>query len=345
MDGYLATNDNLKSLKGNKKNAKNRKKKYYCKKCDYRTSNKYDFNKHLIKRKHKNGDLPLSHGNLDEQALKHKCNYCNQKYNHLSGLSRHKKNCKKNPKHVALNVKCDNGNNVFDTMNSSDTINIKKSEYELLKQNQTSETTQIMKQMVEQSKQTNEIMKTLVENQKSIVPQITNNINNKISINFFLSEKCKNAMTLNDFVEQVKISLDDLFYSRANGYTKGIRNILAKNLKDIKDTDRPFHCSDKKRLQFYVKDENNKWEKDTENKKITNTINQITRKQWPKLKEWEALHPNYLHSEELLHEWHQLHMSMMQGTSNEMASKNLNKIRKFLSNEVYVKNAIEDLKD
>ena len=32
--------------------------------------------------------------------------------------------------------------------------------------------------------------------------------------------------------------------------------IFTKQLKDMKPTDRPIHCSDKKRLKFYVKDDN-----------------------------------------------------------------------------------------
>ena len=55
-------------------------------------------------------------------------------------------------------------------------------------------------------------------------------------------------------------------------------NIIQKQLQDLKPTERPIHCSAKKRLQFYIKD-NNEWIKDKNNKKIDSTITHINKKQ------------------------------------------------------------------
>ena len=93
-----------------------------------------------------------------------------------------------------------------------------------------------------------------------------NNTNN-ISINMYLNKNCKNAMNLEDFVQNITVSLQDLDFSAQNGYAKGIANIFMKQLQDLAPTERPIHCSDKKRLQFYVKDDN-KWAKDKNNEKI-----------------------------------------------------------------------------
>ena len=73
-------------------------------------------------------------------------------------------------------------------------------------------------------------------------------------------------MNLTDFIDQLQVSLEDLSYSKDNGFVKGVTNIFAKQLQDLKPTERPIHCSDKKRLQFYVKDDD-KWFKDAETKK------------------------------------------------------------------------------
>ena len=43
---------------------------------------------------------------------------------------------------------------------------------------------------------------------------ITNCYNNNISINVFLNEKCKNAMNLTDFVNQIKVQLEDVMYTQ-----------------------------------------------------------------------------------------------------------------------------------
>ena len=63
-------------------------------------------------------------------------------------------------------------------------------------------------------------------------------------------------MNLTDFVDNIKVSIEDLEYTNQHGYAKGISNIFTKHLTDMKVTERPIHCSDKKRLQFYIKDSN-----------------------------------------------------------------------------------------
>ena len=95
--------------------------------------------------------------------------------------------------------------------------------------------------------------------------------NKKMTINVFLNEQCKDAMNLTDFVENVRVSLQDLNYTKKNGYIDGISNIFVKHLQDMKPTERPIHCSDKKRMQFYVKDAN-VWEKDKSHEKIDKSI-------------------------------------------------------------------------
>ena len=54
----------------------------------------------------------------------------------------------------------------------------------------------------------------------------TNNTINNMQINFFLNEECKNAMNITDFINSLQLSLEDLLYTRDNGYIKGITNIF-----------------------------------------------------------------------------------------------------------------------
>ena len=108
-----------------------------------------------------------------------------------------------------------------------------------------------------------------------MIPRLGNNNNNKISINVFLNEHCKEAISLKDFINSIKISLDDLKYTNEHGYVKGISNIFTKHLTDLEATQRPIHCSDKKRL-FYIKDSDNG--KDQQNKKLDNIQNLLKNK-------------------------------------------------------------------
>ena len=92
----------------------------------------------------------------------------------------------------------------------------------------------------------------------------------------------------NYFMNQLQLSLDDLLYTKNNGYIKSITNIFVKNLCDMPANSRPIHCSDKKKLQFYVKDED-KWGKDNKNEN-DKSIHDITQKQIQKIKQWEQEH-------------------------------------------------------
>ena len=66
-------------------------KEYVCTSCDFKTHNKYDYNRHLYTRKHKaitNDKYVLFHTNIENYICE-----CGSMYKYLSGLSRHKRNC------------------------------------------------------------------------------------------------------------------------------------------------------------------------------------------------------------------------------------------------------------
>ena len=117
---------------------------------------------------------------------------------------------------------------------------------------------------------------------------ITNSQNtNNFSINMYLNEYCKNAMNLTDFVDKIKVQLKDIDVE--SNYVDCVSNILIKNLKILDVTERPIHCSDKKRLQFYVKD-GETWEKDFS--KLDESIDNIHNKQYNLLHEFDEKNPN-----------------------------------------------------
>ena len=118
---------------------------------------------------------------------------------------------------------------------------------------------------------------------------VYNNCNNRnMTINVFLNEQCKDALNLTDWVQNIKVTLEDLEYTKDNGFVDGVTNIITKQLRDLKPTERPIHCSDKKRLQFYVKD-NDEWTKDTNNKKLDETLRDVKLKLPKSLTEWEKM--------------------------------------------------------
>jgi hypothetical protein len=292
---------------------------FHCEKCDYTTTNKFDWKKHISTTKHQNGNFMVT---KKTKVLKYICKKCNKNYKFKSGLSRHKKKCKNKGGNTLLN----NSAKSRQTTNALNNIN----------NDNLSESIKLMAQTV--AKQGN-ILEKLIDSQNEMIPKLGNNNNNNVSINIFLNQQCTDAMNLTDFVKNIKISLEDLQYTNEHGYVKGISNIFQKNLTDLKATERPIHCSDKKRLQFYVKDED-KWEKDVTHEKMKKGIESIGKQQILQIKEWEKQHPDFLEHEEQYMEWNKMVGNMMGGDTQQRRNKNIENIKKIISNDVAVKDAL-----
>lgn len=293
---------------------------FKCTKCNFITSRLSHWNRHVLTAKHKmdNADNKMDNEKSTESPL-HEC-ICGKKYKFKSGLCKHKKKClfggiintkiceptsiKKNKK-VSLEV---------ENAELKDELGKLKSALPTLMDN----ITEILK-----------TQKELTQRQEKAFsnPQTNNYINNRLSINVYLNENCKDAMNLQDFIDSLKVSLEDLNYTKNHGYAKGLSNIFVKQLKDLEPTQRPIHCSDNKRLKFYVKDDN-KWEKDNKNEKIDKTIDDLAKKQLDAIKQWEKNHPRYEESETLLMEWHSMVKEVVGGIDKNNKQKNSEIIKK-----------------
>lgn len=115
--------------------------------------------------------------------------------------------------------------------------------------------------------------------------------NQAFNLNFFLNETCKNAMNINDFVESIQVQLSDLERFGEVGYIENISTIIANNLKALDVTERPVHCTDKKRETIYIKDAD-KWEKEDDNKtRLRKVIKKIASKNYRLLPEFREKYP------------------------------------------------------
>merc|ERR1711991_444803 len=80
--------------------------KYVCIKCNYSTNSKKDYNKHCTTKKHKK-----SHNKEKNVSnVEFSCPNCGKIYKFRSGLSRHKKKCKKTNSTIVEN---DNNDNIL----------------------------------------------------------------------------------------------------------------------------------------------------------------------------------------------------------------------------------------
>ena len=245
---------------------------FACDFCDYKTSRRSSFAKHVLTDKHQivaNGNLletksckklqKNESNNLNNNFV---CEKCNKEYHNKSGLWKHNKKC----------------NNIHE-LNKETLIEIIKQNNEFQKDMQ--------KQMFEFMSE-----KMFCNNSINNINTITNSNNKTFNLQIFLNETCKDAMNISDFVESVKLQVSDLENVGKVGYIEGISNIIIKNLKAMDVNKRPVHCADQKREVMYVKDENI-WEKEDENnKKLRKAIRMIAHKNICMLKDFRNKYPD-----------------------------------------------------
>jgi hypothetical protein len=154
------------------------------------------------------------------------------------------------------------------------------------------ESTELRNVLVEQNK---ELQKKLLElaskqtNTNNINSHNTNN--NHFNLQFFLNEKCKDAMNIVDFVNSLKITIEDFETTGKIGFVDGISRIFIKELKKLETEKLPIHCTDLKRETVYIKD-NNIWEKENDEKKrLKWTIDSVAKMNFNQLQEWQTKYP------------------------------------------------------
>jgi hypothetical protein len=301
---YLETNGNKKVLKSVNK--------YVCNICDYSTSIKQHFDKHILTRKH----IAETLGNQKVSKSVYQCNNCNKIYKNRSGLWKHKQLCYINQDNVIDKSIIENNDKMINLV------------LELVKQN-----SEFKELLIDLSK--DKIMNNC-NNTTSNSHNTTNN-NNHFNLNLFLNETCKNAMSITEFVEQIPLTINDLEDTARLGYVEGISKIFIKGLKELEVNERPIHCSDAKRETLYIK-EGDIWEKDDSNKtRLTNAIRKVGHKNIRMIPEWKKKYPD---CEDYYSKKNDLYLKIvnqsMCGGSEEETETNYNKIKKNIIKEVVI---------
>jgi hypothetical protein len=257
---------------------------------------------------------------------------CGKTYLYSSGLSRHKKKCLIESSEK-INITCTVPTENSNSNNSN--INPITSELiiELIRDNKE------MKQLIlEQNSTIHHLMKTGITN--NYTNSLNNNNNKTFNLQFFLNETCKEAMNINEFVDSIKLQLSDLERLGELGYTQGISNIITTNLKALDVTQRPVHCTDKKRETMYVKDEN-KWEKDVQKTRLRKAIKQIANKNIRLLSSFRESNPDYNRPETIVSDkYNKMVIEVMGGSGNDHIEKE-NKIIQNITKCTTIKGSIE----
>jgi hypothetical protein len=156
----------------------------------------------------------------------------------------------------------------------------------------------------------------------------------------FLNETCKDAMNLSEFIENISLQLSDLENMGKLGYVEGVSNIIIKSLNALDVTQRPVHCTDKKREIMYVKDDD-EWQKEEEDKKhIKHVISCVVSKNLQLLPEYEYKYPECMNPEsKKSDEYNKIIMETMGGVNNNR-EKNKEKIIRKIAKEVVIEKIV-----
>jgi len=329
---------------------------YICELCDYTTSRKSSYDKHLFTAKHTNTTTNYnSTTTLQPQVAQiYVCN-CGKEYKHHSSLWNHKKKCIIESS-VIINDIEENDEEKNELQNNSNMI------LEILKQNQEfkemilekpipadtndSLIIELLKQnqdfknlMIEQNKYMMEQSKQMMELAKNAGNTNCNNstTNNKFNMQIFLNETCKDAMSITEFVNSLVLTFKDLEDLGRYGYTQGITNIFTRGLQATEVSKRPIHCSDIKRLIIYINDTNG-WEKDNSSQeKVIQLIKKIAGKNLRQATEWMRINHSMIHGPDSYEQRQYLKMiSQWFGGTDEENVKIYNKIIRNIAPQCYI---------
>ena len=241
---------------------------FVCKLCDYKCCRKFNYERHILSSKHQKQQNPSKFQqkmSKNEQSGNFSCENCGKEYQDRTGLWRHKQKC-------------------LDNIYENKKLN------ELDKDD-------LIKTLIEQNAKLMSILENGTHNTNNTTNNTHTNSHNKaFNLNFFLNETCKNAMNITDFVDSIKLQLSDLMDVGELGYVEGISKIIVKNLNNLDETERPIHCTDKKRETMYIKDQD-QWEKEDENKtRLKKAVNKIADKNIRLLPQFREKYPDYSNS-------------------------------------------------
>ena len=316
-------------------NSENSDNTFYCKKCEYKCSLKQHFVQHCKTIKHNDKKKISDYHNGDNNNLDDNTVYicvCGKEYLYASGLSRHKKICTYKVEEEQELKNLDKDELVLALIKdgiSSVLNNHLMTTTETNKQNQEFQL-QMFTQLIEVIKNSNNIITTNSHN--------TNNNYNQFNLNVYLNETCKNAMNIDQFIDYLQPTLQELEDTARLGYVEGITRIILRGLKDLEENERPFHCSDLKRETMFVKNNNDIWEKETDEKpQLLKVIKAISRKNFCNVNAWQKAHPTWRnHDSKKNDQYNKMMVNSTSGSTVEEQKHSYEKIIKNIAKETVI---------
>mgnify|MGYP001161294820 FL=1 len=281
---------------------------FHCELCNYYGNRLSQFQRHLQTKKHLKQEM-ITNDNKKVPNKLFSCE-CGKIYKYNSGYSRHKKTCEFIDK-----------KNKNDSTELANNDSIVKMLHDAMKQNNL-----LQEKMIAMQNDHDKAIKEQNKVIQDIIPKIgnqTNSNNNIINVQMFLNEKCGDAMSIQNFANQLFITMDDL----NNNKKDCISNVVLKNLKPLSITQRPFHCTDIKNKEWFVKDEKEGWEEDN-GEKLIKTAEYGIQKKW--CNAFESMYPDWMKDANLRDKY----IEIAGSTTSELPEKIKLKLLKELATEV-----------
>jgi hypothetical protein len=295
---------------------------FVCEKCNYSTTLIRDYEKHKNTKKHLlkvTDNSVCNNNNICE---------CGKEFSNRSGLWKHKQKCELNHE---------------TTKKENDELVENKVSSDLFLQ-AINRTNELQEAFLEQNR---ELQNKLLEKENYIIEQNNkllelsnkptyNTINNnQFNLNVYLNETCKDAMNLVDFVNSLKLTIEDFETTGRLGFVEGISRIFIKELKNMEIEKLPIHCTDLKRETLYIKD-NDKWEKENDEKRRFKwAINKVAQLNLNQIQNWQLAYPESIVNNTPANEkFTELALVALGGRGEEQENKFREKIMKNVLKEV-----------
>lgn len=277
---------------------------FICKNCNYITSHKSKYDRHLLTAKHKMLTNVYNLGQKSHEII-FTCE-CGKKYRYRQSLSVHKK-------------KCD-----FIITETENKIIDNNPDYKSMFVTMMQENQELRKQVTK--------MLTKVGNNITIHNNTNNTVNQNFNFQLFLNKNCSNALNMSDFIKSIEISLDQLDYTKKNGLVHGLSSAIVENMSKLSLYERPLHCSDLKHETLFIKEDNN-WQMDENKYNIKEVIKKVSNKNYSALQNWKQQNPDFGENDKKK-EYFVQSLSNISKDSKEIDN---NKIIKTICESVYVK--------
>jgi hypothetical protein len=262
------------------------------------------------------------------------CTFCDYITNKKSNYDRHLLSSKHKNNSNGLTIKqynCEQCNKIFITRSALWKHNNKYHNHNNENKNDIAKLTNIVYKLADTI---SDLAKNVGNNNNNTT---TNNNHNRFNINVYLNETCSNAMNINEFVDSIQVGIEDLEETSRLGFVDGISRIIINNLNKIDRPDRPIHCSDSKRMTFYIKNEDTWNKNDNNNDKLKFMIQNIAGKNMKQIYEWQKLNPEYCDpSSKSSDTYQKMLFQVMNGDTIEESNENINKIIKNIAKETII---------